>query len=95
LESLWAILKEYGKTAGKCSNTCCQPIGEEAELPSGYRQEQTISLHPLKCCMSLYITKNQTHIEHLKKTTSGSSPNYFQSHHITRLKLVRQSLEAG
>jgi hypothetical protein len=26
----------YEKAAGKCLNTHCQPIGEKAELPSGY-----------------------------------------------------------
>jgi hypothetical protein len=39
LESLWAILKEYRKAAGKCPNTHCQSIGEEVELPSGCRQK--------------------------------------------------------
>jgi hypothetical protein len=40
LESLWAILKEYRKAAGKCPNNRCHPIGEEAELPSSCRQKR-------------------------------------------------------
>jgi hypothetical protein len=34
LESLWAILKGFWKVAGKCPNTCCQPIGEQVECPA-------------------------------------------------------------
>jgi hypothetical protein len=39
LESLWAILKGYRKATGKCPNPRYQPKGEEAELPSGFRQK--------------------------------------------------------
>jgi hypothetical protein len=39
LESLWAVSKGYRKAAGKCPNTSCQPIEQEAALPSGYRQK--------------------------------------------------------
>jgi hypothetical protein len=35
---LLAILKEFREATGKCPNTCCQPIGEEVELPSSYYQ---------------------------------------------------------
>jgi hypothetical protein len=36
LGSLWEISKRYRKAAGKCLNTCNQPIGEEGEFLSGY-----------------------------------------------------------
>jgi hypothetical protein len=42
LNSLWALLKGYRKAAGKCPNTCHQPIGKEAEFPSGYWQNVAI-----------------------------------------------------
>jgi hypothetical protein len=40
-----AILRGYRKAAGKCPNSRLQPIGEKAELPSGYRQKHS-NFHP-------------------------------------------------
>jgi hypothetical protein len=60
LESLWAIVKGYRKAIGKwkCPNTRCQPIGEEAELPSGYwLQHGNFHSFPLMRCISVYINK--------------------------------------
>jgi hypothetical protein len=56
LESLWAIIKEYRKAARKCPHTRCQPIGEEAELPSNCRQKLgNFSPFPLNCHISIFI----------------------------------------
>jgi hypothetical protein len=43
--SCWAILKGYRKAAGKCPNTRYRPLGEEAELLSGYWQKRG-NFHP-------------------------------------------------
>jgi hypothetical protein len=42
LESLWASLKGYWKATGKCPNTLHQPVGEEAQLPSGCGKNMAI-----------------------------------------------------
>jgi hypothetical protein len=56
LGSLWEILKGCKKAAGKCPNTCNQPIGEEGEFPSGYRQERgNFHLFYLKGPISVFI----------------------------------------
>jgi hypothetical protein len=34
------FLKGLHKAAGKYQNTCRQPVGQEAELPSGYQQKR-------------------------------------------------------
>jgi hypothetical protein len=55
LESLWAIHNGFRKAAGKCPNTRRQPIGEEAELPSGYGKKRgNFRSFPLKCYISVY-----------------------------------------
>jgi hypothetical protein len=56
LGSFWEILKGYRKAARKCPNTCNQPIGEEAEFPSGYWQKRG-NFHPfsLKGRISAHI----------------------------------------
>jgi hypothetical protein len=53
VESLWANFKWYRKAAEKYTNTCSQPIGEEAELPSGFRQKR-LALH---FCFHLLIVE--------------------------------------
>ncbi len=72
LESLWTILKGHRKAAGKGTNTRCQPIGEEVELPSSYWQERgkfpslfnevlSFCLHTVyyrDCCMKLRLAKS-------------------------------------
>ncbi len=51
------MLKGYRKAAG-CPSTCQQPIGEEAEVPSGYWQKLgDCGLFPLNCKISIYINK--------------------------------------
>jgi hypothetical protein len=58
LESFWAIHKGYRKAAGKCHNTCCQPIEEEAELPSGCQQKcDNFGSFPLHSFISVEIIK--------------------------------------
>jgi hypothetical protein len=64
LESLWAILNESRKAAGKCPSTSHQPIGEEAELPSSYGQKHgNFHSFPLKDYLSVYVNKKSRHIE--------------------------------
>jgi hypothetical protein len=66
------------EVAEKCPNTHHQPIAEEAELLSGYRQNVAISIHfPLKRDIPDYINKNLRHINKNLKTLSGSSSNFF------------------
>jgi hypothetical protein len=51
------------EVAEKCPNTRHQPIAEEAELLSGYRQNVAISINfPLKRYIPDYINKNLRHI---------------------------------
>jgi hypothetical protein len=58
LKSLWAILKGYGKVDRECPNTSRQPIGKEAELPSGYQQKRgNFCSFTLKRCISVFINK--------------------------------------
>ncbi len=81
LDSLWAIPKEYRKAAGKCPNACCQPIGEQAELPSGCRQNRgNFHSFPLNCHISIFIEKKSKAHWKILKSLSGSSPKYFLSH---------------
>jgi hypothetical protein len=56
LSSLWEIPKGYRKTAGKCPNTCNQPIGEEGEFPSAIGKKRG-DFHPfsLKGRVSVFI----------------------------------------
>ncbi len=42
LVSRWDLLKGYRKATGKYQNTCCQPIGEEVELPRSYQKNVAI-----------------------------------------------------
>jgi hypothetical protein len=44
LDSLWAILKEYRKAAGKCPNTCCQPESRQ-NYPAAVGKNVAISIH--------------------------------------------------
>jgi hypothetical protein len=84
LESLWAIFEGYSKAAGKYPNTRHQPIGEEAELPSGYWQKRSsFCSFPLKGCISVYKNnKSKTHRK-IFKTLSSYFPKYFLSHQTT------------
>jgi hypothetical protein len=71
LKSLWEIPKGFRKADGKCPNTCHQPIGEEAELPSGCRQKcGNFHSFPLKCCISVYINKKSKTNWKILKTLS-------------------------
>ncbi len=84
LESLWAILKGYRKPAGKCPNTCCQPIGKETELPSSYWQKSGNLYHfSLKCCISVYFYKKSKELWEIFKMLSGSSLIFALSNHTT------------
>jgi hypothetical protein len=84
LGSLWAILKEYWKAAGKCPNTIHQPIGEEVKLSSGCRQKRgNFHSFRLNCYISIFINKkSETHWKFLK-SLNGSSLKYFLSHLTT------------
>jgi hypothetical protein len=56
------------KAAGKCPKTHCQPIGEEAELPSGSWQKQG-NFHPFSlrhCVFRLHLLKVAGAVENLK-----------------------------
>ncbi len=68
-------IKGYRKAAGKCSNTCRQPIGEEAELPSGYQQKcGNLLPFSLKCHVSVtFITYKSKELWRILKHT----PPYF------------------
>jgi hypothetical protein len=84
LKSLWAFFTGYRKAAGKCPNTSCQPIGEEAELPTGYWQKRG-NFHPcsLKRCVSVYIYQKSKELWKILKTHSASSPIFAFSNHAT------------
>jgi hypothetical protein len=84
LESLWAILNECRKAAGKCPSTSRQPIGKEAALHSGYGQKHgNFHSFPLKDYLSVMLIKNQDTLKFYFKTLSDFSPYYFLSHHTT------------
>jgi hypothetical protein len=84
LKSLLAILTEFRKAAGKCPNTRHQPIGEEAELPSGYQQKHGNLLpFSLKCRVSVYIYYKSKELSRIFKTPSGSYSIFALSNHIT------------
>jgi hypothetical protein len=72
LESLWAILKGYWKAAGKCPNSCFQPIGEEAKFPSGYWQNRG-NFYPFSLKHRISFEKMKE-LWKILKTLSGSSP---------------------
>jgi hypothetical protein len=83
------------KAAEKCPNISHQPIRGEAALPSGYWPKcGNLGSFPLKRCIYVYNNKESKTLRKISKTSSGSYPNYFRSHHATlaKLKLVRQSL---
>jgi hypothetical protein len=74
MESLSAILKGCWKATGKYPITSCEPIGEEAALPSSYWQKHgNFHSFPQKRCISVDDNKNP--YRKLLKTLSGSSPN--------------------
>jgi hypothetical protein len=56
MDCLWAILKGYWKAAGKCPNARRQPMGDKAELLSGYWLKHG-NFHPfsLKQSVSVHI----------------------------------------
>jgi hypothetical protein len=84
LESRWAPLEGYSKAAGKYPNTCHQPIGEEAELPSGYWQKRgSFCSFLLRRCISVYKNNKSKTNRKIFKTLSGYFPNYFLSHQTT------------
>ncbi len=90
LKRLWAIVKEYMETAGKCRNTHHQLIAEEAELPSCYRQKLGNFL--LVHVYTYYKSKELWKI--LKTLAVISLFLLFQTIPLLAiLKLVRQSLE--
>jgi hypothetical protein len=79
-----AILKVYWKAAGKCPYSCCQPIGDEAELFSGYwLKHGNFHLFSLKQRVSVYIYKKSKEQGKIFKTLSGSSPIFALSIHTT------------
>jgi hypothetical protein len=72
------------ETAGKCPNTSCQPIGEEAELPSDYWQKHgNFCPFSLKRCVSVFIYYKSQELWKILNTFCGSFLVFALSNHTT------------
>jgi hypothetical protein len=94
LDRLLEILKKgIGKLLGTAPCICHQPIGEEAEWPSGYwKKHGNFRSFFLKPCFLFIFIKNEDALKNFQKLSVAPLLIIFH-YTLVRLRLVQQSLQ--